>query len=73
MYCIISGAGRQPSFTNITRKGVADTPKVERQPFQRERSFVETNFVPSPRTATNVTQILPTDKVILRYHKIKFD
>jgi hypothetical protein len=35
---------------------------VERQAFQRERSFVETNFVQTPRTGSNVTQILPTEK-----------
>ena len=58
----LPGAGRQPSFTNISRKsqdkeGMA-TPKQEKQAFQRERSFVETNFVQTPKT-TNVTQILP--------------
>ena len=53
----LPGAGRQPSFTQISRK--SDAPKqVIQQPFQRERSFVETNFVPSPKT-TNITQILP--------------
>jgi hypothetical protein len=35
---------------------------VERQAFQRERSFVETNFVQTPRTGSNVTQILPAEK-----------
>ncbi len=38
------------------------TPIPEKQPFQRERSFVETNFVQTPRT-TNVTQIV-AEKVI---------
>merc|ERR1711913_28528 len=33
-------------------------PKQDKQSFQRERSFVETNFVQTPKT-TNVTQILP--------------
>ena len=48
-------SGQQPSFTNITRKTV-ETPKPAsaQQPFQRERSFVETNFQTS-----NITQILP--------------
>jgi len=54
----LPGAGRQPSFTNITRKTADSTPKPEKQPYQRERSFVETNFVQTPRT-NNVTQILP--------------
>lgn len=58
----LPGSGRQPSFTNITRKTVDSTPKPEKQPFQRERSFVETNFVQTPRS-NNVTQILP-DKPI---------
>ena len=31
----IAGAGRQPSFTNITRKSVDNTPKPEKQPYQR--------------------------------------
>ena len=55
----LPGAGRQPSFTQINRK--SDTPKSVssiQQPFQRERSFVETNFVQTPKT-TNITQILP--------------
>ena len=56
------GGGRQPSFTNISRKSDAATPIPEKQPFQRERSFVETNFVQTPRT-TNVTQIV-AEKVI---------
>eukprot|EP00090_Calanus_glacialis_P001815 TRINITY_DN11349_c0_g1_i1.p1 TRINITY_DN11349_c0_g1~~TRINITY_DN11349_c0_g1_i1.p1 ORF type:complete len:1330 (-),score=541.02 TRINITY_DN11349_c0_g1_i1:124-4113(-) len=55
----LPGSGRQPSFTNITRKTV-ETPKPAsaQQPFQRERSFVETNFVQTPKTS-NITQILP--------------
>ena len=52
-------SGQQPSFTNITRKTV-ETPKPAsaQQPFQRERSFVETNFVQTPKNS-NITQILP--------------
>jgi len=55
----LPGSGRQPSFTNITRKTV-ETPKPAsaQQPFQRERSFVETNFVQTPKNS-NITQILP--------------
>jgi len=55
----LPGSGRQPSFTNITRKSV-ETPKPasSQQPFQRERSFVETNFVQTPKSS-NITQILP--------------
>jgi len=55
----LPGSGRQPSFTNITRKTV-ETPKPSsaQQPFQRERSFVETNFVQTPKNS-NITQILP--------------
>ena len=55
----LPGSGRQPSFTQISRK--TETPKIassSQQPFQRERSFVETNFVQTPKT-TNITQILP--------------
>ena len=55
----LPGSGRQPSFTQISRK--SETPKSAssiQQPFQRERSFVETNFVQTPKT-TNITQILP--------------
>ena len=53
---------RQPSFTQITRKSEAPIPNNAvsniQQPFQRERSFVETNFVQTPKTS-NITQILP--------------
>ena len=55
----LPGSGRQPSFTQITRK--TETPKTassSQQPFQRERSFVETNFVQTPKVS-NITQILP--------------
>ena len=49
---------RQPSFTQIIRKSEAPIPNTAvsniQQPFQRERSFVETNFV-----QTSNTQILP--------------
>jgi len=60
----LPGAGRQPSFTNLSRKSLEkdSTPKPDKQSlqsFQRERSFVETNFVQTPKTS-NVTQILPT-------------
>ena len=52
----LPGSGRQPSFTQITRK--TETPKTassSQQPFQRERSFVETNFVQTPKVS-NITQ-----------------
>ena len=55
----LPGSGRQPSFTQINRK--SEAPKSVsniQQPFQRERSFVETNFVQTPKTS-NITQILP--------------
>ena len=55
----LPGSGRQPSFTQISRK--TETPKStssNQQPFQRERSFVETNFVQTPKMS-NITQILP--------------
>ena len=58
----LPGSGRQPSFTQITRKSEAPIPNKAvsniQQPFQRERSFVETNFVQTPKTS-NITQILP--------------
>jgi hypothetical protein len=61
----LPGAGRQPSFTNITRsKPTAETPKPVVQAFQRERSFVETNFVQTPK-GSGVTQILPDPKSVL--------
>ena len=58
----LPGSGRQPSFTQITRKSEAPIPNKAasniQKPFQRERSFVETNFVQTPKTS-NITQILP--------------
>ena len=38
-----------------------ETPKPTAQAFQRERSFVETNFVQTPK-GSGVTQILPEPK-----------
>ena len=53
---------RQPSLTQITRKSEAAIPNNAvsniQQPFQRERSIVETNIVETPNTS-NITQILP--------------
>ena len=54
----LPGSGRQPSFTNISRKAEAPQPAGVQQTIHRERSFVETNFVQTPKIS-NITQILP--------------
>ena len=46
----LPGSGNKPSFTRITRSNI-------QQPFQREKSFVETNFVQTTKSS-NITQIL---------------
>ena len=59
---LLPGSERQSSFIQITRKSEAPIPNKAasniQKPFQRERSFVETNFVQTPKTS-NITQILP--------------
>ena len=61
----LPGSGSKPSFTHITRKSKAPIPNKAvsniQQPFQREKSFVETNFVQTTKSS-NITRILPVSE-----------
>ena len=57
---LLSGSGKQPSFTQITRKSEAPFPNKAGSNIQKpeKRSFMETNFLQTPETS-NITLILP--------------
>ena len=57
---LLPGSGKQPSFTQITKKSEAPFPNKAVSNIQQpeKRSFMETNFLQTPETS-NITQILP--------------